>query len=289
MIERWVTLEQKGSTAVKWASIQAEPNAQAFSNFLKRLADTESAKHAPEFKHTVATWLSHLYESPTLRSHTFAIAEGATQSCEDRVALTYNEMKKVAVVHDVENGKYDKNLPKLVALGRETFRLEQLESIASAKVKELKIKDEIEVYLSYQVKLREPLKLTSGLAHMRYFAASDVKQADLDNAQTEVKKKENQDFPAWLANWSPWSSVLQRIEPARYKAANEQKMQMMESHPALVTAELEALGLENDSDAIRIVGKKLFDKMLNDINMALTCQSLEARGSLKLLDEQWNV
>ncbi|WP_071991278.1 MULTISPECIES: NEL-type E3 ubiquitin ligase domain-containing protein [Yersinia pseudotuberculosis complex] len=70
--------------------------------------------------------------SPTLREQTFLIAQESTETCDDRVALTYNHMQKAVMAHEVEKGEYDTQLPELMARGRELFRLEQLENIARA-------------------------------------------------------------------------------------------------------------------------------------------------------------
>ncbi|MCX2960022.1 MAG: NEL-type E3 ubiquitin ligase domain-containing protein, partial [Serratia symbiotica] len=64
----------------------------------------------------MSDWLTRLAETPTLRETTFAVAQGATTSCEDRVTLTWNDMQKVALVYDVENGAWDDRLPELMTV-----------------------------------------------------------------------------------------------------------------------------------------------------------------------------
>ncbi|PSH23946.1 hypothetical protein BLA50_18060 [Yersinia pseudotuberculosis] len=293
VIATWLPAEQQDKLAGNWATIEQEDNAPAFSAFLNRLADTVSAKENPEFILQVAIWLAQLAGSPTLREQTFLIAQEASATCEDRITLTYNDMQKAVMLHEVEKGQYDTQLPELMARGREMFRLEQLENIAREKVKILKTLnvhsvDDIEVYLAYQVKLRESLELFSVSKEMRFFGVSHVTTDDLLSAEEWVKTAENQDFPRWLSQWSPWKSVVQRIEPERYAAAVEKQYHALENiYPDKLAAELAAKGMTGDVDANRIVGKRINDEIMGKIDMALTHEVLSAKGAISLLDSQW--
>ncbi|SQA57460.1 putative antigenic leucine-rich repeat protein [Yersinia pseudotuberculosis] len=197
------------------------------------------------------------------------------------------------MLHEVEKGQYDTQLPELMARGREMFRLEQLENIAREKVKILKTLnvhsvDDIEVYLAYQVKLRESLELFSVSKEMRFFGVSHVTEDDLLSAEKRVKTTENHDFPRWLSQWSPWKSVVQRIEPERYAAAVKRQYSALENiYPDKLAAELAANGMTGDVDANRIVGKRINDEIMGEIDMALTHEVLSAKGAISLLDSQW--
>ncbi|EIS79596.1 E3 ubiquitin-ligase ipaH9.8 domain protein [Yersinia pestis PY-71] len=197
------------------------------------------------------------------------------------------------MLHEVEKGKYDEKLPELMARGREMFRLEQLENIAREKVKILKTLnvnsvDDIEVYLAYQVKLLNSLQLSSVNKEMRFFGVSHVTADDLLSAETRVKTAENQDFSRWLSQWSPWKSVVQRIEPERYAAAVEKQYHALENiYPDKLAAELAANGMTGDVDANRIVGKRINDELMGEIDMALTHEVLSAKGASSLLDNLW--
>ncbi|CNE78364.1 putative antigenic leucine-rich repeat protein [Yersinia pseudotuberculosis] len=293
VIATWLPAEQQDKLAGNWATIEQEDNAPAFSAFLNRLADTVSAKENPEFILQVAIWLAQLAGSPALREQTFLIAQEASATCEDRITLTYNDMQKAVMLHEVEKGQYDTQLPELMARGREMFRLEQLENIAREKVKILKTLnvhsvDDIEVYLAYQVKLRESLELFSVSKEMRFFGVSHVTTDDLLSAEARVKTAENHDFPRWLSQWSPWKSVVQRIEPERYAAAFEKQYHALENiYPDKLAAELAANGMTGDVDANRIVGKRINDEIMGKIDMALTHEVLSAKGAISLLDSQW--
>ncbi|EIR06873.1 NEL-type E3 ubiquitin ligase domain-containing protein [Yersinia pestis] len=293
IVATWVPPEQQKSLAEDWAKIEKETNSGDFNVFLCRLATTQNVKNIPEFKQQIAAWLLQLAGSFTLREQTFLIAQEASATCEDRITLTHNDMQKAVMLHEVEKGKYDEKLPELIARGREMFRLEQLENIAREKVKTLKTLnvhsvDDIEVYLAYQVKLRGSLELSSVNKEMRFFGVSDVTTDDLLSAETRVKTAENQDFSRWLSQWSPWKSVVQRIEPERYAAAVEKQYHALENiYPDKLAAELAANGMTGDVDANRIVGKRINDEIMEEIDMALTHEVLSAKGASSLLDNLW--
>ncbi len=215
-----------------------EENAAAFSAFLDYLGETVSAKKVATFKEQVAAWLTKLHYAPALRARTFLAAYGTTETCEDRVALAYNGMQKLMLIHDIENGKYDNNLPGLFSVARIMFRLEKLEQIASKKVKSLFFVDEIDVYLAFQVKLCHTLKLTGVTEEMGFFGVAGVTENDLKAAEIQVKSAENDKFSGWLSQWEPWHNILKRIEPEHHETALREQHHAFETrYDAMVDAE----------------------------------------------------
>ncbi|ABS48546.1 MULTISPECIES: hypothetical protein [Yersinia pseudotuberculosis complex] len=47
--------------------------------------------------------------------------------------------------------------------------------------------------------------------------------------------------------------------------------------------------MTGDEDANRIVGKRIIDELMGEIDMALTHEVLSAKGAISLLDSQWNI
>lgn len=204
--------------------------------------------------------LTQLAEDDELRVKTFAMAREATSSCEDRVTLALNQMKNVQQVHNAEKGEFDKTLPELVSVGREMFRLEKLEQIAREKVKELRFVDEIQVFLCYQNKLKEPLGLTTVAAEMRFFGVSGVTESDLQTAEIRVKTAENSQFGEWILQWKPLHSVLKRAEPERWKALSEKKESDYEdTFRRLSDTELKPAGLADDTEAECTIGTRAME------------------------------
>jgi len=289
-VSEWLPEEGRRQVEPNWNAIELEENAHAFKIFLRRLGKTESVRKVSSFKHRVASWLGTLALDPDLRRMTFLIAKGATESCEDRVALAFNDMQKALIVNQVEGGKYDNRLSELILQGRKMFRLEQLEIIAQEKLVSLAKKsdvfiDEIDIYLAYQVKLRTSLQLTSFTDEMMSFDVANITCLELLSAYDRVIRAENNNFPLWFSQWSAWICAIQRIDKPSYERAVEHKYQALETitHEKL-NEELKPLGLENDPDAVREQGKKIADDFISEIDMALTRKVLAASNALQWLN-----
>jgi hypothetical protein len=200
-IQNWL-----GKESPPWAAFVEEQGAAEFSLFLDKLAQSIIGRN-PAFRMTFQSWLRDMALQPALRAHVFAVAHGATASCQDRVMLTANDMAKARLLFQVERGDYDARLPELVELARGMFRLEKLEAIARNKAQSLRLVDEIEVCLAYQVKLRVPLRLPLVVGEMAYFKISGVGEQDLLAAEATVKELENREFRDFLLTWQPWQKA----------------------------------------------------------------------------------
>ncbi|WP_237162992.1 NEL-type E3 ubiquitin ligase domain-containing protein [Serratia symbiotica] len=283
-VRDWLSAQSSDST---WAAIEKEENAATFSAFLSRLGETQNAQENPAFKARVSDWLTRLAETPALRETTFTVAQEATTSCEDRVTLAWNDMQKVALVYDVENGAWDDRLPELMIVGCEMFRLEQLEQVARDKVNTLRFVDEVEVYLAYQTGLRDALRLTSAGERMRYGDVSGVTQEDLDRALVQVREREKRAFPTWLAQWTPWKTALYRASPGFVHNMQEQQTRVLnDRYQHRVDAELKAAGVEGIADAEATVGKKVWDEMTGENDTALTRAFLQNRYRALMADKR---
>ncbi len=283
-VRDWLSAQTAESA---WAAMEKEDNAAAFSAFLSRLGETQNTRENPAFKVRVTDWLTRLVETPALRETTFAVAQEATTSCEDRVTLAWNDMQKVALVYDVENGTWDDRLPELMTAGCEMFRLEQLEQAARDKVKTLRLVDEVEVYLAYQTGLRDALRLTSAGERMRYGDVSGVTQEDLDRALVQVREREKRAFPTWLAQWAPWKTALYRASPGFVENMQEQQTGALnDTYRQRVDAELKAAGVEGIADAEVAVGKKVWDEMTGENETALTRAFLQNRYCALMADKR---
>ena len=284
-VSDWYGEGEREAVKKRWSDFANETNADEFSKFLDRLRDTVNYGN-PQFRQSVIEWLSHLESHPPLRHRTFGIAYGSTTSCEDRVSLTLNRMKKERVADDVENGQYDKRLPELISLARGMFRLDQLDKIAQKKVASLRFVDEIEVYLAYQVKLREKLDLPLDTPDMRFFGVSWVTQEDLNKAEEDVKAMEKQDFLHYLSTeWKPWQSVLQRCHKEKYDEAQTKLVEAMDDEfSTRLSARLKEAGLENNADAQRNAGAQLLKEMTWETNDGLTKEFLSGQNLLHLLE-----
>ncbi|WP_039064521.1 T3SS effector E3 ubiquitin-protein ligase IpaH9.8, partial [Shigella boydii] len=257
-VTAWFPENKQSDVSQIWHAFEHEEHANTFSAFLDRLSDTVSARNTSGFREQVAAWLEKLSASAELRQQSFAVAADATESCEDRVALTWNNLRKTLLVHQASEGLFDNDTGALLSLGREMFRLEILEDIARDKVRTLHFVDEIEVYLAFQTMLAEKLQLSTAVKEMRFYGVSGVTANDLRTAEAMVRSREENEFKDWFSLWGPWHAVLKRTEADRWAQAEEQKYEMLENeYPQRVADRLKASGLSGDADAEREAGAQV--------------------------------
>ena len=278
------------ATSRLWQGFADEPGAPQFTQFLNRLRQTVNANE-PAFQRSVAQWLTQLESNPNLREDTFAAAIGATESCEDRISLTYNTMRKLSMAASVSRGDYDQRLPELITLARGMFRLEQLEKIARETTATLvqangaNQVDEIEVYLGYQVSLRERLALPVETANMAYFRISGLTQNHLDQAEARVQVAERLEFVNYLStNFAPWQEVIQRLAPELHEQAQDQLIEAMGNEfTRRMNTRLRNMALLNEADAERTMGSQVRAEIEQEVYGQLSCDFLASQGMLNLL------
>ncbi|MCK1296601.1 leucine-rich repeat domain-containing protein [Bradyrhizobium sp. 24] len=272
-------LPNEPNTAALWRAFAEEPGAKEYARFLDRLLDTVNSSNS-EFRVGVADDLRQAAIRPGLRAQYFQSAIGASASCQDRITLAWNDMQTARLNADVEEGAYDGRLDKLVEQGRVMFRLGVLDGIARDKVSSLRFVDEIEVYLAYQVKLRDRLDLKHIAPAMRYFGVAHVDEHDLATAEAVVRSKEAAEFADYLAtSWQPWDTVLRRIAPEAHAEMQDRLVDAMgEEFESRLTERLTDLHLNGDADAERQLGAKIRDEIAREINGALTRQVLGEHG-----------
>ncbi|EFZ53372.1 T3SS effector E3 ubiquitin-protein ligase IpaH9.8 [Shigella sonnei] len=279
-VTAWFPENKQSDVSQIWHAFEHEEHANTFSAFLDRLSDTVSARNTSGFREQVAAWLEKLSASAELRQQSFAVAADATESCEDRVALTWNNLRKTLLVHQASEGLFDNDTGALLSLGREMFRLEILEDIARDKVRTLHFVDEIEVYLAFQTMLAEKLQLFTAVKEMRFYGVSGVTANDLRTAEATVRSREENEFTDWFSLWGPWHAVLKRTEADRWALAEEQKYEMLENeYPQRVADRLKASGLSGDADAEREAGAQVMRETEQQIYRQLTDEVLALRLS----------
>ncbi|EFA4880024.1 E3 ubiquitin--protein ligase [Escherichia coli] len=277
-VAAWFPEALQSQVSQTWIAFTEEENALTFSAFLDRLADTVTARNAPGFRQRVGSFLEKLSTSAELRQQCLAVAADATRSCEDRVALTWNNLQKTFRVHQASEGDFDSDLSRLLSLGREMFRLNVLEDIAREKVRTLHFVDEIEVYLAFQTMLAEKLQLSTAVREMRFYGVSGVTENDLSRAVELVSSRESAEFTDWFARWEPWHAVLKRTEAERWAQAREKRYDMLEEdYPRRVAEQLSASGLSGDADAEREAGVQVMQEIETQIYRQLTEEVLALR------------
>ncbi|PPQ13800.1 hypothetical protein CV770_40565 [Bradyrhizobium sp. AC87j1] len=258
-----------------WQNFGGEAGAPEYALFLDKLRNTVNYDN-PHFRETVAEDLRQAAIRPHLREQYFQLAFGASETCQDRITLTWNGMQTARLNADVEDGAYDDRLGELIQKARVLFRLGALEPIARQKVNSLQFVDEIEVYLAYQVKLRDRLDLQLIAPDMRFYEISYVTEHDLTAAETQVRNEEAAGFADFLATrWQPWETVVSRIAPeAHAEMQNRLAAAMDAEFPSRLEQRLADYHLTGNSDAELQFGAQIRDEIAREIKGALMRQVL---------------
>ncbi|WP_245334840.1 NEL-type E3 ubiquitin ligase domain-containing protein [Bradyrhizobium mercantei] len=272
-------LDGEAEVVAAWQTFIDEPGAQEFARFLGRLQHTVNHSNSG-FRQAVADDLRQAATRPRLRKKYFRLAIGASETCEDRITMTWNGMQTARLEADVKDGAYDERLDELVKHGRVVFRLKALEAIAHAKVRSLSFVDELEVHLAYQVKLRERLGLRHIAPDMRFFDVSYVTEDDLNAAETQVRNEEVAGFADFLATrWEPWDKVMRRIATDAYEETRERLIDAMgEEFASRLRQRLADLDLTDDADAELRLGAVITKEIASEIKGELTNRVLADRG-----------
>ncbi|MGY3396356.1 hypothetical protein ACVWW6_008947 [Bradyrhizobium sp. USDA 3311] len=271
------------ATLAEWQHFADEPGAQDYAQFLERLRGTVNYGN-DEFRQRVADDLRQAAANPRLRKQFFAQASEANLSCEDRVTLHWNGMQTARLNADVEDGVYDDRLGELIQRGRVAFRLEALDEIARDRVNSLLSVypdlDEIEVYLAYQHRLREPLELSHLAPNMQYLAVSRVSEDDATEALDLVRAREATQFTDYMATrWQPWETVLRRIAPDEHAAMQDRLVEAMgEEFQSRLDRRLAEHVLVGDVDAERVLGAQVRNQIAGEIKGEVMHRLLAERG-----------
>lgn len=219
----------------KWQQLGTESRADHLNTwleFMDQTADFKNEQTRPHLEQRMRHLLSDLtrmLETPgdTQLPIYLGIAEEATSSCRDRIAVGLNNMELQQVNFRASKGELSGS--QLLTLGREMFIREQIGQIAAEKVKRLRMVDEVEVHLAFQTGLQKPLGLTFGNQDMLYRTCSQVRDKDLRLAGQQIQASLN--TPAllrdFLADWEPMRLRVRQRNPPEWQAI-EQTFEQLE-------------------------------------------------------------
>ncbi|HCL5082863.1 TPA: E3 ubiquitin--protein ligase, partial [Salmonella enterica] len=283
-VRNWLPFHE----AEKWRAFETNTNAEVFSRFLDYLLKTQNAKN-PDFMAEVSALLMRLADDDDLREKAFAITIEATERCEDRVTYTYHNIQCALQVYDIEKGDFDNRLSELITLGREVFRLQQIEQIAQEKVRRMHLVDPIEIFLGFQNCLRDVFELKTVTKEMRFFRVSGITRVDLQQAEERIKKAEDADFRQWFARWDPWHKVLERIVPEVWNDIKERRADILESdeYKQRLSEVVKSLKDSGVQDVELSAQMGVFEEMDNRLLKSVTEKVLAEKGLEQLLNALW--
>lgn len=294
----WFPFVQQQDIRERFREITHETNAGIFSEFLDRLRSRYANPQYETFRYQVMGCLIRLAASPGLREKLFMCALGATAHCDDRVSLSWNNMRVAEMAYTVEQHGTEQNLPKMIGLAREVFRMELLTEIATQKIAQIRrshehFGEDLEVLLGYQTELRHALHLTQVVPDMYFFACSHLTAEDIKAAKIQVQTAENQHFLEWLSLWEPWQATLKRLNPAAWDAAESEKnaFTVSEEFQRRINAKLETPSSSESvpDKEMQKAGVEVMKEKLRELFMPRTISALKAKAQLSLLEPVWDL
>lgn len=293
----WFPASQRADILPRFEAVASEENADIFSDFLNRLRYRYRDSQYESFRSQVKECLIRMADKPELREKLFLCAYDSTLNCDDRISLTWNIMRVAEMAFTVEQEGHEGNLPEIIDIARQVFRIKELADIADKKIKQIQRNDDafhedLEVVLGLQTQLRDALQLTRTAPDMYFFRFSHLTEIDVKSAERQVRTAENRRFESWLNNWEPWQIVLKRIDPPWYEIAENEKYAFIDS-PEFEARMQEKLILhkvppENHEAASITLGPIITAEKIHEIFVTQTRKILEAKGHASLLKPVWH-
>ena len=199
-----------------WQAFNDDAGASGFAELLTRLAATQDGR-GPLLAPRVREVLVELGRTEDLRATCFAVAQEALETCNDRVALAFEQMEAAIVDHQAQRG--DLSGPAILELAQRKFRLATLDDIATETIGKRPDSDEVEIRLAYRVMLKDRLDLPGKTDSMLYPRVAGLTEADLTQAVQAVTELESgEKMLDFICSYAPWKSHLQRVHADVFKA-----------------------------------------------------------------------
>ncbi|MBC3363977.1 hypothetical protein HU806_12790 [Pseudomonas sp. SWRI154] len=219
----------------RWDDLEAEPDSQGFFDLLTQLtesADYSDLSRRPGIISRVWRMLTAMSENTELREELFRIAINP-DSCADAGSQIFNEMGVKVLIHEAYRSASAQEVEaKLVGLAQGKSRLDQLNEIARAAIKQRLDSgesfqevdedgeitgtiDEVETYLAYQTGLAKRLALPWQSEGMLFGELSGVDEQMLEDAYRTVIELEAGDGRVnQIIGQDFWQAYLRRRYPS---------------------------------------------------------------------------
>lgn len=208
-----------------WDRLREEPGSSDLFRFIADFSAGEDFEENPgHYRKRIWRILDACEQNEVLREVLFREAAGP-RTCEDRLLLTLGQLEIGILVEQGVAGLAPAAAERrLVRLGRQLFRLDMVDGIATRHAARLEAEghlsvDEIEVRLFYRTRLAVALDLPLHVDEMHYAQFAHVSQRDLRSAELEVIQSET---PAVvlesLAHRPFWQRYVRRRYTERFEA-----------------------------------------------------------------------
>ncbi|MGE8321517.1 MAG: NEL-type E3 ubiquitin ligase domain-containing protein, partial [Pseudomonas sp.] len=241
-----------------WDRLRQQTEAGDLFRFLADLSYTDDfQEHPGHFRRRVWRVLDACEHNEVLRDQIFR-ETGGMRSCEDRLLWILNQLETAVLVQQGINGVPAAVAEQsLVRLGRQLYRLDQVDAIAARHVQRMRVTapgqvDEIEVRLIYRDRLAQALELPIQPDEMHYASFANVEEADLAKAMTEVLLAETPlGIQQTLADRPFWARFARQRYAERFEALAEPFHQRLAEYEVQAASGTEQAYLQHASELMQ--------------------------------------
>lgn len=250
----YVEAAERPAREALWQRLLVLPESGGLFRLLARLTQTADYQQAGEGRTALVegvwTLLAALDDDPVLCRRVFERA-GLPLSCSDAVASRFSALQVLLLQARAEIGQADHdNRGALLQLGRQLFRLDQLERVAYQDCRQRQAAgehfDQLALGLGYRVRLRARLQLPAQPHAMRYPDAAELTQAQLEDAFQRVTDAQTLEaLTDSLSQREFWRRYLRRAHGRMFDAISadyvQRTLRLQAQQPALSPLERQTL------------------------------------------------
>ncbi|MFR0672221.1 NEL-type E3 ubiquitin ligase domain-containing protein [Enterobacterales bacterium AN_CKDN230030167-1A_HGKHYDSX7] len=230
-LERWLagsSVEERAVRSEWWVALIQEPGSDDLMRFLNDLSrSSDYDLQGIDLRRRIWALIKVCVEQADVREAIFQQAAGP-RTCADQMLLMLSLFEVRALVAMRTAGLATADMgPALVQLGRELYRLDEVDRIAAQHIARERTAnpygmiDDVEIYLAYRAGLVRPLGLPAQARYMYHRMYSDVSDVHLRNAARSILLAESDARIAdSLVQRTFWLDFLRATHAEEYDALN---------------------------------------------------------------------
>ncbi|WP_313741228.1 NEL-type E3 ubiquitin ligase domain-containing protein [Pseudomonas sp.] len=239
-LERWLadsSLEERAVRSGWWTALAQEPGSDDLMRFFNDLGRSNDYDlQGIDLRRRIWTLIEVCVEQTHVREAIFQQAAGP-RTCADQMLLMLSLFEVRALVATRTAGLAPADMaPALVRIGRELYRLDEVDRIAAGHIADLRainpygLIDEVEIHLAYRAGLVRPLGLPAQSRYMYHRLFSDVNNTQLrDAARSILLAETNARIADSLLQRTFWTDFLRTTYAGEYDALNQPYHERLEA------------------------------------------------------------
>ncbi|MGG5289575.1 NEL-type E3 ubiquitin ligase domain-containing protein [Pseudomonas shirazensis] len=231
-LERWLadfSVEERAIFSEQWLALTQQPGCDDLMRFLNDLGRSRDYDlQGIDLRRRIWSLVEVCVENTQVREAIFQQAAGP-RTCADQMLLMLSlfEVRALVATRTAELVSADVS-PALVQLGRELYRLDEVDRIAAQHIGELRTSnpygliDEVEIHLAYRAGLVRPLGLPAQARYMYHRMFSDVNDAHLhESARTILLAETDARIADSMSQRTFWTDFLRATYAEKYETLNQ--------------------------------------------------------------------